>query len=269
MVHDRITGGTWFGNLSMGDKLLPAMSEDDYSTEPLVNSTMTSFLAPWSNKSPIYGRQVAPYSPEFGYFNFEKNNLDQADETGVLIRQKEVGLASEKEIADLIPFIGDAENAVLVKSKLTLENSTSNLGIGSTTSEDQLQVLENLKGFGRHIGLDWFAFSHHPEEEFPIRIILRYKSNQIAQTDMKILKYIHENSLSRIKKSEGIHVDLISIDMKRFSVYQNVGLVECEIISNDLNKNPNDPLSINDIRAADKLSELFLNGLMPELFLNK
>ncbi len=270
MVHDTISGGTWFaGNLSMGDKLLPAMSEDGYSTEPLINSSMTSFLAPWSNKSPIYGRQVAPYSPEFGYFNYEKNNVEQADETAVLIRQKEVGLASEKEIADMIPFIGDAENAVLIKSKLTLENSTSNLGIGSVMSEDRLKILENLKGCGRHIGLDWIAFSHHPDEELPIRIILRYKSNQVAETDMKVLKYIHENNLSRINKGEEIQADLIKIDMKRFSVYQNVGLIECQIVKTELNNNPNDPLGASNIRAADKLSELFLKGLMPELFLNK
>jgi hypothetical protein len=269
MAHDRLTGGVWFaGDLSMGEKLLPAMRDDEYTTEPLVNSMMTSFHAPRSNQSPIYGRQVAPFSPNFGYFNHTGNNVEQADETAVLVRQNDVfGLSENQAIIDILRFVGDTENAVLIKSDITLENAVKGLGVPAEMASGITPVLKKLEGYGRRKSLDWFAFSHNPSDEFPIRIILRYETNEQAQIDMKLFKYVHDEEMvefdDRMMDPSGV-----KIEMKRFSVYENIGLVECNITGDLELPGSQFGQRISDIRLADKLTDLFISGMFPLLLLN-
>lgn len=271
MVNDRQSGGTWLaGNLELGERLLPGMSDGDYIQERLPNSIMVAFISTSAGNAP-YGKQVVPFAPTIGYFNNSNINLEQADSSGMLIRNKDITSTAEtKEMKEILPFVGDAENASFIKSHGTLENVIPLFGIPSEMAERIKPTLEKLKGLGRNEGLDWIVFSHNPEEEYPIRIILRYESQDHAVADMMGLKYIKEQNIVYFNNdTTGAPIDT-GLSMERFTTYNNIGLIECKL-DNSFMGTP-EPMSGQRnhemYRSAEFLTEMYTKGMLPQLLKN-
>ncbi len=77
------------------------------------------------------------------------------------------------------------------------------------------------------------------------------------------LKYIEEEGILE-NNSEPLNME-IGLSMEHFSVYQNIGLVECALRNNFTDT----PLQIEEmhrvIRPTEMFTEMYLQGLFPQL----
>ncbi len=268
MIIDRQSGGTWFaGDLELGEHLLPGMGNYNYSQERLSNSIMTAFISTDSNNA-IYGKLVVPFAPSIGYFNNSELTLEQADASGVLIRNDGIeNLAETHQMKEILPFVGDTENASFIKSNGTLENVISMFGLPKEIDGQLSPILEKLDGLGRNNSLDWIVFSHHPEEEYPVRIILRYGDNDHAIADMMGLKYIEERNIVNFEGPSFGPLPANALSMERFSVYKNIGVVECTFDLYTPEHLPKEMINQN-YRLAELLTEMYTKGIFPQLLKN-
>lgn len=216
------------GDFKLNMNMTPILKNEKYKQYPL-EYQYSYYLAPEEVENPRYGRFVAPLADSFAMLS--NNDVASLARTSVVnITEKGSGMLDNLDYAKLLSYLGEPEACSLLKIEKGMDVSKIIDDPNSQKLPEELKkTLELIKNKTRPRTLKYVGIGFYPEEEFCLRFLLFYDSSDEARKDMPTIKDIWANQ--SIINSEPWR-NMSKLEKTRFSVKDNIGIVECKIDRN-------------------------------------
>lgn len=216
------------GNLKLNMNMTPILKKEKYKQYPL-EYQYSYFLAPDEVQNPRYGKFVTPLADSFVMLS-NNDVASLARKTVVNISEKGSGMLDNPDYVKLLAYLGEPEACSLVKIEKGMEISKMLADPNSQKMPgDFRKTLELVKDKTRPTTLKYFGIGFYPEQEYSLRFLLFYDSNEQAKKDMPAIESIWSNPI--ISKNEPWR-NMAKLERARFSVKDNIGVLECKVDSN-------------------------------------
>lgn len=212
------------GNFKLNMNMSPILKKERYKQYPL-EYQYTYSMAPEDVPNPRYGKFVCQLADSFVMLS-ESDVASLARKTAVNIAEKGKGMIDNLDYAKLLSFLGEPEAASLVRVEKAMDvNKILSDPNASKMPEEFRKTLELIKNNRRSQDLKYYGLGFYPDEEYNLRFLLYYGSNQEANADMVKVDQIWTDPL--IIKGENWR-KMTGLKQTRFSVKDNIGIIECK-----------------------------------------
>ena len=216
------------GNFKLNMNMTPILKNEKYKQYPL-EYQYSYYLAPEVVENPRYGRFVTPLADSLVMLS-NNDVASLARNSAVNISEKGSGMLDNLDYAKLLSYLGEPEACSLVKIEKGMDISKIIEDPNSQKLPEGLKkTLELVKNKTRPKTLKYSGIGFYPEEEFCLRFFLFYDSNDEAKKDMPTIKSIWADQ--SIVNNEPWR-NMSKLEKTRFSVKDNIGIIECKIDRN-------------------------------------